>query len=108
MCGDKENPIQYVGTELKVALTIECDGFSMDTDNWTAEVCCGRKHIDYSRTQNTVNVDGTWIMLIDSTLLGAGLYWLVTEYDVPDSDCPDGVRHVVKKQSLFNVEYVWQ
>lgn len=108
MCGDKDNPIQYVGTELKVALTIECDGFDINTDNWTAEVRCGRNSKQYTREQNTVQMDGTWVMLVGTKQLGAGLYWLVTEYDVPDSDYTDGVRHVVKKQPLFNVEYAWQ
>ena len=97
----------YLGTELKLAVQIECEGFDMDSNEWTAQIFCGKnKSEPIGRDTGAVKVGGQWCVLIDTKSLGAGLYWLVTAYDVPDSDFPDGYRHVVKKQALFNVEGV--
>lgn len=96
----------FVGTELKIAFKVECDGFNMETDEWTATVKKGSKSIVCDKTNNTAHdVDG-WYLLIDSTQLGSGRYDLVVDIDVPDVDFPDGLRHETYKQELFTVSGV--
>lgn len=96
----------YVGTELKYALTITSTGFDMDTDQWTAYVVCGNKQIKCKRTENAVVDDNQWYILIDTSYLGDGVYYLVVEIDVPDDDFDDGYRHEVLQQDkpLCNVK----
>ena len=49
----------FVGTELKIAFKVECDGFNMETDEWTATVKKGSKSIVCDKTNNTAHdVDG--------------------------------------------------
>ena len=43
----------YIGTEIKFALTITSEGFSMDTDNWKATVRCGSNTIECDSTHNS-------------------------------------------------------
>ena len=96
----------FVGTELKIAFKVECDGFNMETDEWTVTVKKGSKSIVCDKTNNTAHdVDG-WYLLIDSTQLGSGRYDLIVDIDVPDVDFPDGLRHETYKQELFTVSGV--
>lgn len=88
----------YIGTELKFALTITSEGFSMDTDNWKATVRCGSNTIECDSTHNSSQQDDQWYILIDTQELGTGEYYLIVEIDVPDSDFDDDLRHEVLKQ----------
>ena len=96
----------FVGTELKIAIKIECDGFDMEVNDWTCTVKKSNKSIVCDKTHNTSHdVDG-WYLLIDSSLLGGGRYELVVDIDVPDTDFPDLLRHETYKQELFTVSGV--
>lgn len=96
----------YVGTELKYALTITSTGFNMDTDPWTAYVACGKNYIECKRNHNAVVDENQWYILIDTSILGDGTYYLAVEIDVPDDDFEDGYRHEVLQQDrpLCNVK----
>lgn len=93
----------FVGTELKFALTIECEGFSMDEDPWTATVKRGSRKVVCQRGENSVKDDDQWYILVDSSLLGKGECELVIDIDVPDPDFEDGYRHEVWRQEFFMV-----
>lgn len=93
----------FVGTELKIAIKIECDGFDMEVDDWTCTVKKGSKSIVCDKDNNTAQDSETWYLLIDSSQLGSGRYDLVVDIDVPDQDFPDGLRHETYKQELFTV-----
>lgn len=97
----------FVGTELKIAINIECEGFDMNSDSWTARVVKGSKSIVCDKMQNSVKDENdNWYITIDSSILGSGIYYLVTEIDVPDDDFADGFRHEVVKQELLRMKSV--
>lgn len=94
----------FVGEELKLAVSVDC--IDMDTDPWSAVVRCGNKEKRYDRSGGAVKSDGRWMLLVNTKELGAGAYYLIMDYDIPDSDFPDGMRHVVKEELWINVERV--
>lgn len=97
----------FAGSELKFAFAIECEGFSMDNDPWSAVIRNGDKTIVCTSTENTVvDETGKWYLLVDTALLGTGNCTLVVEIDVPDSDFPDNYRHEVYKQNLLTIKRV--
>ena len=101
------NEEYYINSELKFSIKIECEDFDMGQDPWTAVLRNGEKSITFSKTENTVvDEDGNWYLLVDTSLLGAGKCYLITEIDVPDSDFPDGYRHEVHKQTLMTLKRV--
>lgn len=93
----------FVGTELKVAINIQCEGFDMDNDDWTATVKKGSKSIVCDRENNTAHDQDGWYLLIDSSVLGSGRYDIIVDIDVIDADFPDGLRHETYKQEMFSV-----
>lgn len=100
----------YIGTELKFALTITSSGFNMDSDPWIAVVTNGSNSIQYGRGKDNTVIDdnGQWYILVNTSELGSGQYYLIVEIDVPDDDFSDGYRHEVFKQErpLCNVTKV--
>ena len=97
----------FQGSELKFSFQIECEGFSMDNDPWSAVIRNGDKTIVCTSTENTVvDETGKWYLLVDTALLGTGNCTLVVEIDVPDSDFPDNYRHEVYKQNLLTIKRV--
>lgn len=97
----------FVGTELKLALTIECEGFDMDTDPWTVKVTRGNNSIICDKTQNALeDEENQWYILVDTALLGSGTYNIVVDIDVPDNDFDDGFRHEVIKKELLKIKSV--
>ena len=101
-----DNNRYYVGTELKIAIGIQCEGFDMQTDAWTATVKRGDKSIVCDRNTNSAYDGENWYLLVDSSVLGKGMYVLVVDIDVPDTDFPDLLRHETYRQELFMVNGV--
>ena len=101
---EREN--YFFGTELKIAISIECEGFSMDNDEWTATVKRSGRSIVCDKAHNTAHDQDGWYLLIDSSLLGTGAYVLVVDIEVPDADFEDGFRHETYKKDLFFVQMV--
>lgn len=97
----------YIGTELKVKVTIEAGGFDMNRDNFTIDV--KRKNsneiIRHFEKSDLLQIDngGGWFMLLDSSELGTGTICAVVTAYVPDEDFKDGFRKEVQKVTLFNV-----
>ena len=86
----------YLGSKEKYALSIDCEGFSMDTDPWTAYVTCGSEKQTFKRGEDAItDGDGQWYIIIDTIQLGAGTCYLTVEFDVPDFDFPENYRHQV-------------
>ena len=92
----------FVGTEVKVSIDVTAQGFDMSTDPWTATVRCGNQSTTYTK-DTAINNDGEWMICVDTASLGAGIYDIVMEIDVPDNDMNDGYRHEVCKKQLMNV-----
>ena len=97
----------FVGTELKMVVNLECEGFSMDTDPWKVTVRRGSsKEVVCERGTNTVFDGENWICLVDTSILGAGIYKVIGEIDVPDPDFADGYRHEVYVEEFKRVNQV--
>lgn len=91
----------YLGSEKKLAITINCRGFNMNTDPWQVTVVNGSKQIVCTRTQNSaVDGDNQWYLLIDTKKLGIGKPKAIIEIDVPDIDFDDEYRHEVYSYPL--------
>lgn len=107
-CSNNNTERYYVGSELKFALTITCEGFEQDTDPWTATIKTQMgKSIVCSKTENSiVDGQGQWYLLVDTAQLGSGLCSIVVEIDVPDNDFEDGYRHEVYAEQLMTIKPV--
>ena len=93
----------YVGTELKIAINIQCEGFNMDDNDWTCTVKRCNKSVVCNKNQNTAWDGETWYLLVDTSILGKGMYVLIVDIDVPDNDFDNNLRHETYRQELFNV-----
>lgn len=98
-----DNTKYYVGTELKIAINIQCEGFNMDDNDWTCTVKRCNKSVVCNKNQNTAWDGETWYLLVDTSILGKGMYVLIVDIDVPDNDFDDNLRHETYRQELFNV-----
>ena len=86
----------YLGSEKKLAITINCKGFSMNTDPWKVTIVNGSNQIVCTRLQNSaVDSNEQWYLLIDTKKLGIGKPKAIIEIDVPDIDFDDELRHEV-------------
>lgn len=102
-CGcDNEEKRYYVGDDLKITLTINCEGFSQDSDPWTATFVnqVGNTYVCDKMNNTTVDINGQWYLLFRSRDLKSGMYTLVIDVDIPDSDF-DGFRHEVYELDDF-------
>lgn len=87
----------YLGSEKKMAITINCQGFSMMTDPWKVTVVNGCNKIVCDKEHNAVHdEDNQWYLTIDTNQLGIGKPKAIIEIDVPDTDfMDDHYRHEV-------------
>lgn len=86
----------YLGSEKKLAITITCQGFSMNTDPWKVTITNGSKQIVCDSEHNAVkDVHDQWYLLVDTDQLGIGKPKAIIEIDVPDTDFDDEYRHEV-------------
>lgn len=102
----EQDKMYFVGTELKLAITITCEGFDMDVDDWSCTIKKSSKTIVCDKEHNTAHDNDGWYLLVDSSQLGSGHYDLIVDIDVPDPDFPDLLRHETYKQELFYVNAV--
>ena len=91
----------YIGSELKYAVDITADGFSMEENDFKIVLQCGKVQIELTRTDILIGEDGTRYIAIDTNLFpkGGALYATTYAY-VPDNDFPDGIRTEVDLQKL--------
>lgn len=94
----------FVGSQFKVLLDIDSDGFNIDEDDWICVIKNGRRTIEADRNRNSVrHEDGKWFVLVDTDQLGSGQYEMVVDIDVPDTDFPSGLRHETYMINLIPV-----
>lgn len=94
----------WVGTGLKFAVNITAEGFSMEEDDFKVEFRCGRKSLEFSKEDMSIGEDGTFIVNVDTSLLGAGTLSVITTAYVPDDDWEGGVRKEVDKQDILYIK----
>lgn len=94
----------YVGDGLKWAVNMNCEGFSMDDDDWKIVVTRGKNTVVY--TKDTAIKDETenqWYITLDTLELGAGQCYITFVAYVPDDDFPSGIRTEIQEFELINV-----
>lgn len=94
----------YVGTDLKFALNIECEGFSMDEDDFEVVLVNGCKRLLISKDEMSRSEDGTWFLCFNSEDVGQGTITLIVYAHVPDADFSDGERTEIYKTELCKIE----
>ena len=104
----------YRGEEIKFAITLTAEGFSMDDDDFDVEVRsttrsirgwknppAGEGGLDVIIFRET---DGKWYCIADTTTLDVGAMTVIATAYVPDAHANDGVRTVIAKASLGKLE----
>lgn len=87
----------FIGTELKLNLNIEPIGqVTMDDYDFEVEVYCSVKRAIVISKRETIRVDeNNYILLVDTSLVGAGDLKCKVIAHVPDNDFEDGFRDEV-------------
>lgn len=108
-----DNP--FHGTDLKYLLEINASGFNMDTDFFEVELRRGAKTLVLHREDLPVE---TTTEIVDNITKDKNLYYVCFASDyfdpglievkvtahVPDDDFPNGIRRMVDKFKLANVQ----
>ncbi len=95
--------LAYVGTRLKLAVVITCEGFSMDDDEWEVMVTRDTKSVVITKEEAFLGNDGRWYVLVDTDALGVGMAWITSTAYVPDDDMEGGVRVAVLRRPLIRI-----
>lgn len=92
-------------TEVKFAIGVTADGFSMDEDDFTLYVMKGRNIVkEVPKSALVVDGDGTYLLCLDTAELGVGTFDLAVRADVPDAHFGDGLRTEIERVSLMTVK----
>lgn len=93
-----------VGTEVKFAVNIEAQGFSMDDDDFTLYIMRGRNIVkEYSKSDLIVE-DDTYLLCVDTEETGVGSFDLAVNAQVPDGHFPDIYRTEIERVPLMTVK----
>jgi len=94
----------YVGSGLKWAVNMTCDGFDINQDEWKIIVTRGTNIIEFTPENATYDEDDDqWYICLDSTELGPGNAIITFVAYVPDEDFPNGIRTEVAEYDLINI-----
>lgn len=93
-----------LGTELKYAIEITSQGFSMDDDDFVVYIMKGRNVIKEYAKSDLVVEDDTWLLCIDTEEIGLGSFDVAAKAYVPDDHFPDGIRTEIERVQVFNVK----
>jgi hypothetical protein len=92
------------GTEVKVNLSMTpIDGNTLESVEWEAVVflensMTGKTLVIKKANAKKVDADN-YIIPIDSSILGAGRYYITLVAKIPDADFPDGIR--TEKKTVY-------
>jgi hypothetical protein len=95
----------WVGTDLKFAINIICEGFVMDEDDFKIVLVNGKRKLEFNK-DDLVENDGTWYLCFNSEDIGAGDIDMITYAYVPDGDFKDGYRTEIYKSVLCHLSNV--
>lgn len=94
------NAPDYLGEELKFAVNITAQGFSMADDDFDIIVSVGKIKQTYNKLDLVVDDQGNYYLLVDTTAFKKGdMYATIYAY-VPDPDFDDGFRTEIDKVKL--------
>lgn len=94
----------YIGTDLKFAIDIQCEGFSMLEDNFYILLKNNMRKITITKDDLIYDdQEQTWYLCFDSSELGVGDITMVVYAEVPDIDF-EGSRTEVYRTILCRIE----
>ena len=93
-----------VGTEVKFAVNIEAQGFSMDDNDFTLYIMKGRNIVKEYQKADMVVEDDTYLLCIDTNEIGIGTFDLAVNAQVPDGHFPDIYRTEIERVPLMTVK----
>ena len=92
----------YVPSGIKYAVSMTCEGFDMDLDDWTIRVVRGTNVLTFTR-DNSIHEEGAWYICVDTSRLGPGKARIIFDASVPDDDFPNGIRREVSSYDLTDL-----
>ena len=94
----------FLGTEIKFAVEVTCEGFDMDTDDFTCSIMKGHNVVKEYAKSDLIVEEGTYILCIDTTEIGAGNFDLAINAQVSDGHFPDSKRTEIERVSLMTIK----
>lgn len=107
----------YRGEEIKFAIGLTAEGFSMDDDDFDIEVRTtsrsikgwknppeGEESLDVIIFKETEGSAPGWYCIADTTTLDVGAMTVIATAYVPDAHANDGVRTTIAKAALGKLE----
>ena len=95
----------YIGTDLKFLLQVECEGYSLG-DGFSIELRCGGKTYQCTDNDVTVDADGNYYLLVDSTKFNPGVMQMIFKAEVPDADFDDDYRTEIAVINLCKLKTI--
>ena len=92
-----------LGSEKKFAVEVIAEGFSMEDNDFSLSIMKGHNVVKEIAKSDLVVEEGTWLLCVDTTELGAGTFDLAVTAEVPDSHFPDLMRTEIERVQLLNV-----
>lgn len=93
----------YVGTDLKYALSVSAEGFSMIDDEFEVLLTCGKNQLLLHKEDLVVDKNDNYYVCFSSLDLGPGIVTATVTAHVPDDDFEDGFRDEVQKFTLVKL-----
>lgn len=97
----------YKGDEVKFAIELTAQGFSMDSNNFDIEVASPKVSVKASKNAPSADnaliifkEDDTWYAIVDTTDLSTGEMRVIATAHIPDANANDGVRRQSEVASL--------
>lgn len=87
-----------MGTEPKFMLYMEpLDGHRLSEVDWSVRVYTQSRarYVDIAKEEALKVDEDNYIIIVDTSKIGAGVYYLRLTAFFPDEDCPDGLRKEV-------------
>ena len=94
----------YIGTSIKILLSITGSGFDQDSNEYEVVATCGGKSVTY--TQEDVYIENNnHYLCIDTDLFKPGTLKLVITAKVPDDAFPRGYRKEVDVKLIGPIKH---
>lgn len=94
----------FLGTEIKFAVNVTCEGFDMGTDDFTVMIMRGHNVVKELAKEDLVVSGEAYLLCIDTNEIGAGAFDVAVNAQVPDQHFADGFRTEIEKVSLMTVK----
>ena len=93
----------YIGEELKYAVVLTAQGFSMLTDDFEIVASVGSRKVTYKKS-DLIQSDGNFFIVVDTSRFKKGDLYFTTYAYVPDPDMEDGFRTEVDHQKIITLK----